>query len=447
MHVGYFAAEQPVKDIDGISVEALVREHGSPLYVFSEAAIREKYRQANRAFGERYPMVQFAWSYKTNYLAAICNIFHSEGSFAEVVSDFEYEKARKHGVPGERIVFNGPYKTHEILRRAAVEGAKIQIDNSQEVFHLERIAAELNRQIPVTIRVNLQTGEQPAWRKFGFALENGEALHVLERVATGGRLKPIGLHAHIGRFISDAEQYKTATLALLNLAQQASERDWLSLEYLNLGGGFAISPARPNQLHSDSASAAFAVFADAICGALDDHLPEDQPKPTLFLETGRALVDDAGYLITTVLDVRHSTALMTGQSTALMANHSADGRQSAILDAGVNLLPPYAGQKYNIYPTCSREGETLRTMLYGPLCMNTDIVREDLPLPALQPDDRLVLHPVGAYHITHSMQFITYRPAVVLIGPNSQIDVIRKRENLDHIESLEDVPGRLAGHA
>ena len=82
-------------EIDGIPVRGLVRQYGSPLFVFSEKSIRRSYRDALRSFAVRYPKVQFAWSYKTNYLDAICRIFHQEGSWAEVVSEYEYEMAIK----------------------------------------------------------------------------------------------------------------------------------------------------------------------------------------------------------------------------------------------------------------------------------------------------------------------------------------------------------------
>ena len=91
----------PVTEIDGVPVKNLVEEYGSPLFVLSEKKIRRNYRSALRAFNTRYPKVQFAWSYKTNYLNAVCNVFHEEGSWAEVVSGFEYQKATKNGVPGK----------------------------------------------------------------------------------------------------------------------------------------------------------------------------------------------------------------------------------------------------------------------------------------------------------------------------------------------------------
>ena len=108
----------PVKAIDGVSVKSLTEQYGSPLFVISEKTIRSTYRNAVRAFKTRYPKVQFAWSYKTNYINAVCNVFHQEGSWAEVVSGFEYRKALGNGVPGNKIIFNGPEKTDQELEMA-----------------------------------------------------------------------------------------------------------------------------------------------------------------------------------------------------------------------------------------------------------------------------------------------------------------------------------------
>ena len=97
--------------IDGVPIDRLCKEYGSPLFVFSERRLRARIREARDAFARRYPQTTMCWSYKTNYLDAICAIFHQEGSLAEVVSGMEYEKARRLGMPGDKIVFNGPAKT------------------------------------------------------------------------------------------------------------------------------------------------------------------------------------------------------------------------------------------------------------------------------------------------------------------------------------------------
>ena len=91
----------PITEIESHSVKSLISEYGSPLFVVSEKVIRKTYKDAYRAFSTRYPKVQFAWSYKTNYLDAVCRVFHQEGAWAEVVSGFEYDKAINNGVRGK----------------------------------------------------------------------------------------------------------------------------------------------------------------------------------------------------------------------------------------------------------------------------------------------------------------------------------------------------------
>ena len=120
-------------EIDGIAIADLVERHGSPLFVYSEKTLRQKYRQMHTAFSTRYPNVVFGWSYKTNFLAAICAWMHRQGALAEVVSGMEYEKARSLGMPGEKIIFNGPHKT-----LAALETARRNLTNALKAAGLPR---------------------------------------------------------------------------------------------------------------------------------------------------------------------------------------------------------------------------------------------------------------------------------------------------------------------
>ncbi len=170
----------PIKEIDGVLVKDLIQKFGSPLYVFSEKTIRETYSEAHKAFTTRYPKVQFAWSYKTNYLDAICKIFHQEGSWAEVVSGFEYQKALKNGIPGNQIIFNGPYKTKEDLKLAIENQSYIHIDHYDEYYTLIELAEEMKKRPQVAVRVNMDTGIYPQWSRFGFNYENGEAWEVIK---------------------------------------------------------------------------------------------------------------------------------------------------------------------------------------------------------------------------------------------------------------------------
>lgn len=425
---GQGSSVQSCPRIGGVDVGDLVAAHGSPLFVFDETDLRDKYRKAKRAFSKRYPKVQFAWSYKTNYLNAVCRVFHEEGAMAEVVSGFEYAKARALGVPGNRIIFNGPYKSRDDLRVAASEEARIHIDNLDELLTLEGLAEELGRPIPVAIRVNMDTGIRPLWTKFGFNVENGEAFRAAKRICTNGKLQLVGLHTHIGTFILEAAAYGVAVEKLLALGARIHEAFQTRIEYLDLGGGFASR----NTLYSQYLPAEHVVpsmdqYAEAICDALHNGTPPGMDLPTLYLETGRALVDEAGYLVSSTVAIKKTPA----------------GQQAIVLDVGVNLLYTSAWYKHRVLPVREAPGPTSRTTVYGCLCMNIDVIRDDAPLPAMEVGDRVVIHPVGAYNVTQAMQFITYRPAVLLVGAKGEVDVIRKREDLRYVSELESVPARL----
>jgi len=453
--------------IDGVSIAALTREHGSPLFVFSEKTLRDKYREAHRAFSRRYPDVQFAWSYKTNYLNAICNLFHQEGSIAEVVSGFEYEKARRNGILGNRIIFNGPCKERADLERAVAEGAMIQVDNIDELLTLASMTRNRAEPLRVALRINVNTGTHAVWSKFGFSADNGEALQVIRRMRSMPQLSLQGLHCHMGTFILDPEAYRVATQCLVELAREVESAGVGDIRYLNLGGGFASHARLHYQyLPPEQVTPSMDRYAEAICDTITQLWPKGRDLPRLYLETGRALVDDAGYLISTVVAVKsrpmsngpsaaaHGTGA-NGQSalnTALAAygkgapatSNAPVMRHAVVVDAGVNLLYTAAWYQINVLPARPCPDSPQPTTVYGCLCMNIDVIREETPLPGLTTGDQVVMHPVGAYNVTQSMQFITYRPAVVMVGLDGRVHIIRERENLGYVQELERVPDHLA---
>ncbi len=415
--------------IDGVPVRDLIERYGTPLFVFSERTLRRTMREAKRAFNLRYPKVQFAWSYKTNYLDAVCRIFHDEGSWAEVVSEYEYEMARRLGVPGKNILFNGPYKPRPALELAVSEGAHIHVDHYDELYTLEEIAKERGEEVPVTLRLNMDTGIYPSWDRFGFNLDNGEAMDAARRIKAGGRLRLRGLHAHIGTFILDPEAYGRLAAKMAAFARRLDQEQGIVIESLDFGGGL---PSR-NTLHSQyapgtDASPSIDRYAEAITSALlAAGFPNDR-LPTLFLESGRALVDEAGYLLTRV------------------AGHKRlpNGTRSLVIDAGVNILFTSFWYRHEVLPTVESGGMLEETVLYGPLCMNIDVVRPSVLLPPMESGDSLVIRPVGAYNVTQWMQFIRMRPPVVLIGEGGEIDVIRDAETVAVVKGPEHLPDRLA---
>lgn len=416
---------QPLTEIDGVKIADLVAEHGSPLFVFSQRTLVHRFRDLRDEFTRRYPRVRIAWSYKTNYLEAICRTFHREGSWAEVVSPFEYEKALKTGVPADRIHFNGPYKPDDALAKAIAGESIIHVDGFDEIARLERIADRVGKRPKVAIRVNMTIEGLTAWSRFGFNLESGQAREAAARIVGADRMDLVGLHCHIGTFILEPNAYRASASRLAGLANELRKTHNIKLSFIDLGGGFAS----PNSLKGlylvgEQASPPFSRYADAICEGLAELEYPAKELPTLVLETGRALVDEAGYLVSTV------------QATKRLP----DGQRALVIDAGVNLMFTSFWYKHDVVPAQEFRGLLEPTVVYGPLCMNIDVMRESAQLPVMTAGDRVVFRNVGAYNVTQWMQFITMRPAVVMVGPDGRVARIRRAENVDDLSAMEAVP-------
>jgi diaminopimelate decarboxylase len=418
------AALQPETHVDGVPIAELVARYGSPLFVFSERTLVERYRDLRDAFALRWPRVRLAWSYKTNYLDGVCRIFHREGAWAEVVSEFELDKARRLGVPLDRVHFNGPYKPEPVLETALRGGTLVHLDHFEELAAAERIAARLDLRPKVVLRVTLDAEGVTPWHRFGFHLESGQARDAAERLLAGRRLVLAGLHCHIGTFVTDVAPYRQAAEKLARFARTLREELGVELEVIDLGGGFASHNTLKDQYLPGQFTPSFTRYAEAIVEGLEALDLPPQARPALVLETGRALVDDAGVLVTTVVANKRLP----------------DGRRAVILDAGVNVLPTAWWYRHDVVPAQPFHGLPEPTVLYGPLCMNIDVVRDTMLLPPVRPGERLVLHQVGAYNVTQWMQFITYRPAVVLVGRDGRHGLLRRREDLETVTAAEAVP-------
>ena len=419
---------EPVTHIESVSVKGLLKDFGSPLFVISETKIRRNFQNASRIFKTRYPKVQFAWSYKTNYLDAVCQIFHQEGSWAEVVSGFEYDKALKNGVPGNKIIFNGPDKSDAQLLTAAKNNSLIHIDHYDELYSLIRLSEEHNVKPRVAIRVNMDTGIYPKWDRFGFNFENGQAWNALTRIINSTKLELVGLHCHIGTYMLSPAAYAIAARNLCELTWTVKERFGKTLQYIDLGGGFpSTNTLKGAYLPGTDTVPSLDQFADAITDVILGYGFKQEELPLLILETGRALIDDAGYLLGTVLATKRLS----------------DGRRAIILDFGLNTLFTSLWYEHKVSPAQPMGHQTEEMVLYGPLCMNIDVVRESIVMPLLEKGNQVVVHQVGAYNMTQWMQFITLRPNVVMIDANNSTHIIRKSETMEYIDSLESVPEHL----
>lgn len=429
-NVGNGHNDTVVASIDGILVTDLLREFGSPLFVISEHRLRETMRRLRRAFITRYPRVRFGWSYKTNYLNAICSTLHQEGSWAEVVSEFEYQKARALGVPGRAIIFNGPHKTREALETAVREQAWIHIDNFDELHLIEDIARRFGgRSVPVGIRLNFDTGFTGQWSRFGFNLEAGQAMDAAKRIAASSHLELRGLHSHIGTFVLDPRAYSSQVRIMCNFMNEVEATTCSEIRYIDIGGGFASQNwLQGVYLPPEQAVPTFEAYAETICDALLQATAKREAagrqRPRLVLETGRAVVDDCEMLISKVVANKRLP----------------DGRRASVMDAGLNLMFTSLWYHHHVRPTRHLPGTPENTVLYGPLCMNIDVLRHSALLPPLDVGEPLVFSQVGAYNNTQWMQFIELRPNVVMIDSQRHVSIVRRADTLQFINSSEGLP-------
>ena len=419
-------------EFDGAPLEPLLEQYGSPLFVVSERRLRENARHLRRAFSTRWPKVRHGWSYKTHGLGAVCNVLHQEGAWAEVVSEFEYRKARSLGVPGSRIIFNGPWKPDAILELGLAEGAAIHLDHLDELYAAESIARRLGRKVPVGLRLNFDTGYSEPWSRFGFNLESGAAMDAVRRIGASEWLQLNGLHSHIGTFVLDVRAYAQQARIMAGFMDAAEREIDCRIDYLDIGGGFASRNALQGiYLPPDQVVPGFDQYAEAITEALTEatraRSGQGKPLPLLVLETGRAVVDDAEILLTRVVGGKHLP----------------DGRRAAILDAGVNLLFTAYWYNHDVRPLQANAGLAEETVLFGPLCMNIDQLRASVMLPPLRVGEALCISPVGAYNNTQWMQFIHARPAVVMVMQDGRIETIRAAESLESLSELECLPAIL----
>ena len=413
-------------------VSSLLEQFGSPLFIVSEQTLRAQYQSFLNTFTAKGIETRVAYSYKTNYLPGVISVFLDEGALSEVVSGTEYKLARALGVLGKDIIFNGPFKTREELERAVKDGALIHIDNFNELEALTAVVDKLEQSARLGIRVHFEYGHNP-WTKFGFSADNGVAIKVLEKIAKHDRLELVSLHNHSGTFQVDPQVYAQAAMVLLRLVKEARKLG-MKPEMLDFGGGY---PSR-NQLKpefdvpggSNFQQDMLSLYAEAILHRVARQKNLFDKSPIVVLEPGRTVVDTAVRLACTVVSTKKNP----------------DHGDAIVVDAGVNILPTaywYDHEIERAKGTEKKEVKTLRPVsVFGPLCMQIDVVRERALLPPLSVGDPLLISNVGAYCQTQSMQFIHTRPATILLGPDGP-EVIRQRETWRDFFCNDSIPARL----
>ena len=343
----------------------------------------------------------------------------------------EYDLARALGYDGREIIFNGPHKARRALERAVAERAVVNIDGFDELNKVSQIAATLGVRARVGLRMSFKY-RGVGWTKFGFNHDAGDLHLALEQVANDDHLDLELLHNHCGTFVLNHDLYTQAIRRLIEGARHARSLG-LSPRGVDVGGGFpsenAIKPEYDLPGGSRRQGDFWRPYADEICSSILDARELFGGRPRLILEPGRAVVDSSTQLLTTVVAKKHADNEAT----------------SVIVDAGVNLLPTTV---YYDHPltrvSAGRESRSRGRSydVYGPLCMQTDILRRNVAAAQIDVGDVLMVSHVGAYCHSQSMQFIETRPATVMLTDQGPVE-IRRRETWRDVFALDRVPDHL----
>ncbi|MFT7617043.1 MAG: diaminopimelate decarboxylase [Planctomycetota bacterium] len=409
--------------IAGFDPRAVLEEYGSPVVLYDAAKLKQTYADFVDAFKSRYEKMHVAYSVKTNYLSSLVALLYQEGAKMEVVSGFEYQVCRRLGIPGADITFNGPWKKNDELKEAFAQGSQVNLDNYDELLRAERIAKEVPGKKRIGLRVNMDVS-YPPWDKFGFNLASGDAIAMVRRILDNDDFELAGLHMHVGTYIPNPDQYKKGAQALVDMALRIRDEFGVAPASLDMGGGYASSNTlRGQMLQGTATSPTPAMYAESLTEPLIKAKEKEGYEPELILEPGRALVDECGDILTTVVSVKPLRG----------------GGRGAIIDAGVNILPTAYWYDHEISPLATEKRPAEKVKLFGPLCMQIDVVRPSVVLPAPKPGDVYAIRRVGAYNFSQSMQFIYARPNY-LLAHEGQLHVIRKEETVEDALALESVP-------
>ncbi len=410
---GGFERVGGVLQCEGASLAEAASSFGTPLYVYSRAAVLEAYRGYDRAFAPVPHRIHYAM--KANASLGLLQLLRGLGAGVDVVSGFELLAARRAGFGGKDIVFAGVGKTEAEIALGLDHGiAHFNAESPAEVERIARAAAARGLVAPLSLRVNpdidarshpyISTGLRD--NKFGIDVAAVLALAEGLRAQEGVRL--VGLQCHIGSQITDLAPLGEAARALAHLSRRLLDQGH-RLEILDLGGGLGVP-------YEGGAGAGPDALAQQVLPALEG-LPL-----RLVLEPGRSLVAAAGILLTRVLYVKDTRS-----------------KRFVIVDAGMNdLLRPALYEAYHrIEPVEPPRDGGRRVDVVGPVCESSDFLARDRELPEVAVGELLAVRDTGAYGFVMASNYnLRPRPAEVMVE-EGRVRLLRRRETFEDLVRAE----------
>lgn len=421
------AARNPRGEVEvaGHSLTELAAEYGTPLYVFSEAELRDNCRNIRGAFLDAWPRTRVVYAGKAGLTGTLIQILMEEGLGLDVVSGGELALALAAGAEPAEISFHGNNKGEQELREAVEAGVgKIVVDNLDEIDRLAAIAESLDVTVSLLVRLNpgvdvhthhkISTGIVDS--KFGFPIQNGMGSEAVERITRYPRLNLLGYHAHIGSQLFESDAYIAAIDELVAFAASMKAELGVEMQHLSPGGGFGI--AYLDNEEPKPASFWAKVISKALRDACERH---GVPEPILTIEPGRSIVGPAGVAVYTVGSVK---AIPGVRTYVAVDGGMADNIRPSLYDAG------YTASIANRSAQVSGERDVA---VVGKYCESGDILIEHISLPDVQVGDIIALPACGAYCLPMASNYNgSLRPAVLLVSPTT-VRIMKHRETYDDL--------------
>jgi diaminopimelate decarboxylase len=404
-----FFRQGPELVCDGVPLDSIASTHGTPLYVYSAAAIAERYRAIDEAFAGYPHAIHYAL--KANSTLAITRLLRSLGSHVDANSGGEIDVALRAGFRPSQIVFTGVGKTAAELGQAIDLGVRsINVESPGEIERIDALSGARKVRTRIAIRVNpdvdakthphISTGLKI--NKFGIPIDD-----VAEVCATArGRanIEIVGLHAHVGSQITNMDPLTRAARALVDLARTLAVQG-TPIEHLDIGGGLGVS-------YDGTAVPGATEYASAVLPIVKES------GLAIVLEPGRHIMAPAGVLLTTVVDVKGAFVVMDAGMTEL-------------------IRPMMYNAFHRIEPVRHTDAPASAFHVVGPLCESSDTLGKDRTIPAPKVGDRFAVMDAGAYGSVMASNYNRRMfPAEVMVE-NGAPRVIRRRQTLDDVLALE----------
>jgi len=404
--------------IDGVSLDDLITEFGSPLYVYSGAGLPRAFSAFQAAVAPVSGKVHFAL--KANSALGVIALLARRGAGADIVSVGELARALAAGIKPGDIVFSGVGKTAADVRAALTAGiGQINAESPAEIAKISAVAAAMGVTAPVALRVNvdvdagthakISTGQRST--KFGISTDQREAANLYAAIHADPHIRPAGLAVHIGSQIRDLAPFERAYTALLDIAN-GLRREGLEVPCLDLGGGVGVD-------YQDASDTDFSAY-----GALVTRLFKDSGF-ALGFEPGRSIAANNGALLTEVIYVKQG-----------------DNKRFVIVDAAMNDLirPTLYDAHHPIVTIAPPQASTGRADIVGPVCETGDYLGLDRDMPALTTGDRLAVLSAGAYGAVMSSAYNTRPPAGEVMVVDGRAHLLRAARSIDSLLADETIP-------